>query len=103
MRKLMFWLVCIPTRSALAYVAARHDVRPLTALIGAQWLLGLPTGERKHRGAFGGRAWWADRRAVHGALFAGHAATGKPIFLWLDVLLGAYGQIERMSTEEGGA
>ena len=85
-RALLFWGVCIPLR---AYLATRGDdplLRAAAGVIGYRWLAGY---ESSHTGAFGGVAWWADQRPVHGALWAMYAASGESAFLWADTAFGA--------------
>ena len=85
-RALLFWGVCIPAR---AYLASRGNdplLRVAAAVIGYRWLAGLESG---HTGAFGGPAFWADERPVHGALWASYAASGASVFLWADTAFGA--------------
>lgn len=85
-RGLLFWSVCIPLRTALARNAG-PVTRALGAVIGPRWLLGLENG---NEGMFGGPAWWADHRVVHGAMWSAHAITGDPKFLYLDTAYGIY-------------
>ena len=85
-RAALFWGVCVPLR---VYLASRGDVpvlRAAAALIAYRWLSGA---ESKHVGFFGGPAFWAELRPVHGMLWASYAATGKSVHLWADVALGA--------------
>ena len=42
-----------------------------------------------NEGFFGGPAWWADLRPMHGKLWALYAATGKWQFVAVDTLAGA--------------
>lgn len=82
----LFWVACMPLR---AYLATRGDVawlRAFGAVVGVRWVAGL---EDSHTGAFGGPAWWADARPVHGALWLAYAATGAAAYLRLDVAFGA--------------
>lgn len=90
-RALLFWLVCMPTRTLIAAAALQrtHDV-PLrlgASIIGYRWLVGM---ESEHVGAFGGPAWWAEERALHGAMWAVYAVTGRGEFLVADTVFGAY-------------
>lgn len=86
MRALLFWGVCLPTR---AYLASRGNdpvVRAFAAVVSYRWLSGL---ERARTGAFGGPAFWADQRPLHGALWGSYALSGASGFLWADTALGA--------------
>lgn len=85
----MFWAVCIPLRTGIARVATSdlYLLRGVAAAIGARWLGGWEVG---HEGVFGGPAWWADERPVHGAMWTGYALSGDSKFLYLDTLYGAY-------------
>lgn len=85
-RALLFWGVCIPTRAYLASLGDDPLLRMAAAVIAYRWLTGL---EAAHVGAFGGPAWWADERPVHGALWGSYALTGTSGFLWGDLTLGA--------------
>ena len=53
-------------------------------MVGARWLGGLENGDK---GVFGGPAWWAEQRPLHGALWLGYAATAEAAYLELDVVL----------------
>ena len=90
-RRYIFWGVCIPLRSYLTYTArysrqARNITRTLAAVIAYRWLQGLEVGDE---GFFGGPAWWADSRKMHGQLWAGFAITGDWRFLAIDTAAGA--------------
>lgn len=85
-RAVLFWGVCIPLR---AYLASRGNdpmLRAAAAVISYRWLSGA---EASHVGMFGGPAFWADERPLHGALWGSYAATGNSTFLWLDTAFGA--------------
>ena len=85
-RTALFWGVCIPMR---VYLASRGNdplLRTAAAVISYRWLSGLEDGDI---GAFGGPAWWADERPLHGVLWGAYAATGISTFLWLDTAVGA--------------
>ena len=84
-RALLFWLVCIPTRVAIAAYSGQA-MRYVAAAVGLRWLLGFEDGDV---GFFGGRAWWKEERVLHGVLWGAYALTGKNRYLWLDVQLGA--------------
>jgi len=86
-RSLLFWAVCVPVRVAVCVRAARGEpgLRALAAVIGGRWLLGV---ERGHVGAFGGPAWWAAERPVHGLLWSAFAVTGVNHFLVGDTVFG---------------
>lgn len=84
-RATFFWTICIPVR---AYLATRGDVlwlRAFAALIGTRWLTG---GEYGVEGVFGGPAWWAGQRGVHGVLWLSYALSGDALFLKADTVLG---------------
>ena len=86
MRALLFWGVCIPTRVYLASRGNNPYVRAAAAVISYRWLAGLETA---HTGVFGGPAFWADERPIHGALWGSYAISGAPAFLWVDTVFGA--------------
>jgi hypothetical protein len=89
----MFWLLCIPTRIAVAWTAkvgSREvtDVMRAAALIPAGvWLSGML--DDKVVGEAGGKVWWGDVRPLHGALYGFFALTGDYRSLVFDVFLGA--------------
>lgn len=88
MRTALFWGVCIPLRSAIAYYALTRDrptLRLVATVIGGRWVAGL---EKGHIGAFGGPAWWAGERHAHGILWLLYAGTGRGEWLSVDVVLG---------------
>ncbi|MAH41499.1 MAG: hypothetical protein CMO41_04550 [Verrucomicrobiales bacterium] len=85
-RGLLFWTVCIPLRVTLAS-NANDALRALAAVIGVRWLSGMENG---NEGVFGGVAWWAKQRPVHGALWSAYAVSGDRKFLYLDTAYGAY-------------
>lgn len=84
-RALVFWLVCIPTRVYLANVGDSVSLRTAAAVVGTRWLKGLENG---NEGFFGGVAWWAGERPIHGALWSSYAVTGNSNFLKADVIFG---------------
>lgn len=84
---MLFWVICIPTRAFVTYLAQRHDLRIPAAVIGGRWLLGY---EKGHVGFFGGPAWWKEERPAHGALWSMYALTGSWQFLAMDTVFGAY-------------
>ena len=90
MRAMLFWGVCVPLRVTLAKLAnaprIRELLRAFAALLAYRWLSGTEVG---NEGVFGGPAFWADERPLHGALWGGYAITGKAAFLWIDVAFGA--------------
>jgi len=88
MRALLFWAVCMPVRAAICVRAARGEpaLRALAAVIGGRWVLGM---ERGTVGRFGGPAWWAEERPVHGVLWSAYAVTGASHFLVADTVFGA--------------
>ena len=85
-RALVFWGVCIPLRSYLATRGDDPKLRVFAAVIGARWVMGLENG---NEGVFGGPAWWADERALHGALWLAYSVTGDSDFLVADTVFGA--------------
>jgi hypothetical protein len=82
MRELLFWLGCIPTRSYITYRSSIKDEWNDTIRVGAfviaWWLFGMETGTV---GRFGGPAFWAPLRPVHGALWGMYAMTNDWRFL----------------------
>ncbi len=85
-RGALFWGVCIPTRLAIASQADKPVIRATAAVISYRWLSGLEDG---HIGAFGGVAWWAKQRELHGLLWAVYAVTGDGRALYADTAFGA--------------
>ena len=85
-RTLLFWGVCIPTRYYFATLNVPHK-RLATLIVAMRWLLGYEDG---HTGFFGGPAWWANERKLHGMFWAAYTATGESIYLLADVWLGAF-------------
>ena len=73
-RVLLFLLVCIPVRAAIAYAAkeASPTVLKVMGVIGIIASLSLfliwATDSRKEKGAFGGDVWWANYRLLHAIL-----------------------------------
>jgi hypothetical protein len=87
-RALIFWSVCIPVRTFISYKAMKHTwLRAPAALIAYMWLSGSHSDAVE--GAFGGHAWWAEERPVHGLAWGAYAATGMWEFLALDTAGGA--------------
>jgi hypothetical protein len=103
----VFWFVCIPVRLAIAvftqlmptcHGACKWIVPVPYLIIGLGFFKNACTG--KEIGFFGGRAWWASYRPVHGLLWfgAGILILGAHIFdetyvpaavlLYLDVAFG---------------
>ena len=65
----------------------RNDwLRVPAAVIAHSWLSGSISGVE---GFFGGHAWWAEERPVHGVLWAWYALTGAWQFLAVDTIYGA--------------
>ncbi len=89
-RTLLFWSVCIPLRYALSEMGDNTALRGFALLIGSRWVLGLENGDE---GVFGGPAWWADERPMHGSLWLAYALTGSGCFLKADVALGALNRL----------
>ena len=100
-RHLLFWLVCMPFRSAYAALALvlginNHDVLlRIQAGVAALQLFGFVRSLGKTVGGFGGPAWLASARAFHMTLYAAFvvsasfAAWWAGLFLAADVMLGA--------------
>ena len=84
-RASLFWCVCIPLRMYLTTLGDSMWLRVSAALIGTRWLTGMQVGDE---GMFGGYAWWADERPLHGALWLAYATTGKSEWLKADVAFG---------------
>ena len=85
-RAVLFWSVCIPLRT---YLATRGDVpwlRAAALVIGIRWVAGYEVG---NEGVFGGPAWWAKERPLHGLLLLLYASTGQSKYLKADTALGA--------------
>ena len=85
-RKFVFWGVCIPLRAYLSSMGDSEYLRVFGAYIGSRWLLGAESGTI---GAFGGKAWWAEERAMHGLIWLVYSLTGESTWLQLDVLIAA--------------
>jgi len=90
LRRRAFWLVCIPLRAYLTYAArlsrkGRKLLRVFALAISYRWLRGLEVG---NEGVFGGPAWWADSRKMHGQLWGAFAITGNWRFLAVDTAAG---------------
>lgn len=87
-RALIFWGVCIPTRTYLTYLARQGSdtLRIFALVIGTRWLTGFENG---NEGFFGGPTFWADERPVHGALWVAYALTDEWRFLAADTVFGA--------------
>ena len=86
-RNVLFWSVCIPTR---LYLASRGDdptLRLIAAVVSYRWMSDLENG---HEGLFGGRAFWADERPLHGLLWGAYAVTGRSAFLYADTIVGIF-------------
>ena len=98
-RAILFWSVCIPIRVQLTTLARTRNpklLRLFAAALGARWLSG---GEVGNEGAFGGPAFWADERVLHGALWAAYALNLPNSeeawkFLAFDTLFGAVNWIK---------
>lgn len=94
-RAVLFWTLCIPLRLYLARQAKDNPyLRAAAAVIAYRWLSGSETA---HTGFFGGKAWWADERPLHGLLWGAYAATGRDTFLYADVTVGALNWTNRVS------
>tara|TARA_R110002072_G_scaffold295358_1_gene466258 strand:- start:883 stop:1167 length:285 start_codon:yes stop_codon:yes gene_type:complete len=86
MRAALFWGVCMPVRAGLALFGDAQWLRLLALVIGTRWVTGQ---EKGVHGFFGGPAWWADQRAVHGYLWLGYALSGRRALLVADTAFGA--------------
>tara|TARA_B100000965_G_scaffold371914_1_gene361226 strand:- start:243 stop:491 length:249 start_codon:yes stop_codon:yes gene_type:complete len=62
-------------------------LRLVASVMGARWMLGMENG---NEGMFGGPAWWAGDRPVHGAMWIAYALSGDNKFLYLDTAYGVY-------------
>ena len=80
----LFITVCIPLRLYLASLEDRWWLRGFAAVVSYRWLTGL---NDSRVGFFGGPAWWAWKRPMHGVLWGLYAATGDSLPLYADVLL----------------
>ena len=67
-------------------------LRVFAIVIGSRWVLGEEMGVE---GAFGGPAWWARDRPLHGALWLGYAATGNSGWLKADTLYGVQSWVRK--------
>ena len=88
-RAKLFWGVCIPLRSAIACYALkgrRAWLQWAALVIGGRWVLGFENGDE---GVFGGAAWWAEERPVHGGMWLLYAGTGNGMWLVADTAYGA--------------
>ena len=92
-RALVFWGVCIPTRMYLASRGNDPLLRAAATVISYRWLSGLEDG---HEGAFGGPAFWADERPIHGILWGSYALSGVSWFLWADTVFGGVNWISHI-------
>ena len=90
-RKLLFWGVCIPLRSYLASLGDWRPLRVFATVIGLRWLAGCEVGPE---GFFGGPAFWADERPVHGVMWTAYAVSGESLFLWADTAFGAWNWLD---------
>tara|TARA_Y100000768_G_scaffold162854_1_gene121860 strand:+ start:2573 stop:2857 length:285 start_codon:yes stop_codon:yes gene_type:complete len=84
---MLFWVACLPLRYALYLHAKTKSValRLFAAVIGSRWVLGF---ERGTVGFFGGKAWWAKSRPLHGILWLAYATTDRASYLKYDLYLG---------------
>ena len=81
----LFWTVCIPLRLTLASLGDNTVLRMFALLIASRWALGLVMSVE---GVFGGPAWWAEYRRMHGLLWLGYALTGDSRWLKVDTIFG---------------
>jgi hypothetical protein len=96
-RALIFWLGCLPTRTTLTLAAKRYDpllLRVFAGVVGYRWLAGLHNGNETY---FGGPAWWAEQRVVHGALWLSYALTGEWRYLAADTGFGALNWLNQVA------
>ena len=94
----MFWSVCIPLRSAISAYAMSGDRRVLrvaASVISVRWLAGLEVGDE---GFFGGPAWWADERPMHGFFWGMYALSGNGRYLAVDTAFGAANWVRTKSS-----
>ena len=84
-RFFLFWCACIPARLFVASLGNNAVMSLIAALIGIWWLSGMET---TRVGRFGGPAFWADIRPLHGLLWLLYAITGNCIFLYVDLFVG---------------
>ena len=85
-RALLFWGVCIPLR---LYLSTRKDsawLRIFAGVIGVRWISELENGTE---GVFGGPAFWANQRPMHGYLWLLYSVSNNNTFLLFDTLFGA--------------
>ena len=90
MREVLFWFGCLPTRSYITYRSSIKDeysdtIRLGAFILSAWWLSGMENDTEI--GRFGGRAWWAHLRPIHGTLWGMYAITGDWRFLAGDTCL----------------
>jgi hypothetical protein len=91
---LLFWLVCIPTRLAIALVADRAVDRTLHRIAAAA-LCGSWMRVESKVGFFGGKAWWSQLRPYHIAAFGLFALFDEPLYLYLDAVIGAVAYVHQ--------
>ena len=73
----------------LTLLARSHNplaLRAFATVVGYRWTMGLENGRETF---FGGPAWWADERELHGALWLAYAITGDWRWLAVDTAFGA--------------
>lgn len=85
MKALLFWTVCIPLRLQLA-TSPPPWMRAFAIVVGYRWLSGSIDNKV---GLFGGEAWWADTRKLHGAMYTMYALTDRSEWLLADTAFGA--------------
>lgn len=76
-RVCLFFLICIPIRLLLAYIIYRVNpehlkyVGYITTIIAGLFIISYINFNpvKKNKGAFGGKIWWNDMRAVHGCIY----------------------------------
>ena len=94
-RATLFWLVCIPTRLSFAAIGHIPLTRVASTMVAYNYLCSGNFNHHTH-GFFGGRVWWAKQRELHGLLFALHAISGNPGWLFADAGIGALNWLDHM-------
>lgn len=91
-KTMLFWLGCMPARLALALNIEKLSptLQLATIIPGIVWLTGM---YKSSIGFFGGYAWWAQLRPLHGALWVLYAATKDKRWLLLDTSLAAWARV----------
>lgn len=91
-RFLLFFLVCIPLRLFLAYIAFENvnenALRIFTLLLSLSWFYLYFTKSRMNAIEGGGKTWWHEMRLYHAILFMLYFIFVDWRFLLGDVFLG---------------